>query len=1679
MKGKNMRLYKRIASIALVLFMVIGLVPMMPAEVKAAEREIPAGYTAINIEEQNVVFDGSVIITESGKYYIYGTNTEVAGRIWVKGDIDVELVLDSVTISIAKSRPQAALTLEDGADVTLKLVGENNLSSGLLSPGVLVDAGNTITITSYEGDNKTSGVLNATGYWAAQAGSGGAGIGAASRANVSMPIETVGTIVIKGGTINATGTGGCAGIGGSVQGMTGTIRIEGGIVNAKTTSIDSSGAAAIGGGLAGCVESIEITGGEVYATSYKGSKAAAIGSGYCEGDGDAIGYGDIRITGGFVSANGADGVDDIGRGGGNLNTGSGSVYIKGASVKAESITNPTNGEYAVSLYEVEVAGLTEGTPVTYTEYYSFDGQTSTSHSLNNVVTKDTNKVYLWLEESTQHGVYANEKWYVRPFGSDTSVLCSHEDNAALWQEANCLAPETCSACGATKALGQKNPENHVSDDYIYEVNATDKTKHDKKHACCKEIVETTQHDYSSVGICTICEYRCKHINVVDNICQECGITGKSYIRREWDEEQKKVVENYAVTDGTITIVGPNTTTWTGGTGGAANWYVVEGDVSITERITVTGTVNLLLCDGAHLNATLGITVNVGNSLNIYVQSSDNDTMGKLTATVPDIEGISGGEIENKAAIGSDNSGIQACGTITINGGIIEANACRGAAIGGGWNQAGGTIIINAGFVTATNTSGGAAIGSGENSNGKAVGTVMINGGTVIANNTDDSVDSCGAGIGGGYKGSGYDVIINGGNVQASSVGNAIGAGAAAGSAEGVNGSLKNSAGNTLVLKEISFDGMTSESAITALTGVGAYGLIDAWTLDTDKLYLYLPESSVPSTITAGDAEYICNENLIYYASHNLGNASCDTAQTCSRCGAVYGEALGHSWIYKVENNAIIEACQSCSTAGGSLTINVPEENNRVYDGTIKLDQYITSTLVDTENLQVEVRRNGMLLTDDVEIISAGEYFIEVSIGDALLTESFEIAKAVPEIGTVVANPATLENTLDISQIRLSCDNAQGKLTVDKDQTLQLGANNIAYTFTPNDTVNYATVQGTVAVTVADTLAPTLKYQVGTNGWKEFINTITWGTFAKDYVEVTIQATDNIAGVNTLKYYVSDVALDAVALGNVEWQSYEEKIALNAGSKNYVYVIATDRANNTSILGLVTEGIVVYKDSVVEDVASREYKAGTDLHVAYTANGNTLVEVRYNGQPLNMGLEADYAVAANAEVVTFTSAWLDTLEARAHEITFVFHPQGVETTEVSLTETLTLTITPASLTVVGATATDRDYDGTKNVAITELTFSGVKDGDRVGLSFENVAGTLSSANAGTYTSVTLGDLSSLVTLTGADKDNYKIVFTGGNVTTNVTIDKVVAAVGTAPVANSLVFNDVAQALVTAGATNDGTFMYSLSEDGEYTASIPTATEIGEYTIWYYVAGDANHTDSAKASVQVAIKEGPHIENEEGKMGWDAILDEVEDVLASEEEHTVTVDMNGQTVVPADVLEEIKGKDVEVKFDLGDGIVWTVNGADITGATLEDIDFAVTISTEEHPINRIPVEVINKVTGEKSHTEISLAHDGEFGFAAVLTLNLKAENVGLFANLYYYNVTKNALEFICADVIAADGSVDLTFTHASDYTIVIDEKAADDVENEGPKTGDDSNVLLWTMLLMTGFAMIAFGYKRRVR
>ena len=168
------------------------------------------------------------------------------------------------------------------------------------------------------------------------------------------------------------------------------------------------------------------------------------------------------------------------------------------------------------------------------------------------------------------------------------------------------------------------------------------------------------------------------------------------------------------------------------------------------------------------------------------------------------------------------------------------------------------------------------------------------------------------------------------------------------------------------------------------------------------------------------------------------------------------------------------------------------------------------------------------------------------------------------------------------------------------------------------------------------------------------------------------------------------------------------------------------------------------------------------------------------------------------------------------------------------------------------------------------------------------------------------------------------------------------------------------------------------------------------------------------------------------GWEGIVDELAD---AEDGDTITIDMNGETEVPGDIWEAIAGKDVTVILDMGEDISWTVDGSDVPTATsFSSMDFGVDMNT-----SGIDVDVINTVTGEVSSVQITLAHDGEFGFALTLTAPLGKENAGYWANLYHYNEVGKTLDFETSAQVASDGTASLRMTHASQYAIVIDDKS----------------------------------------
>ena len=96
------------------------------------------------------------------------------------------------------------------------------------------------------------------------------------------------------------------------------------------------------------------------------------------------------------------------------------------------------------------------------------------------------------------------------------------------------------------------------------------------------------------------------------------------------------------------------------------------------------------------------------------------------------------------------------------------------------------------------------------------------------------------------------------------------------------------------------------------------------------------------------------------------------------------------------------------------------------------------------------------------------------------------------------------------------------------------------------------------------------------------------------------------------------------------------------------------------------------------------------------------------------------------------------------------------------------------------------------------------------------------------------------------------YDGAIKTAQFEIKKAASAVTTAPAAKTeLVYNRNAQELVTAGYADGGKLNYKLGENGTWSETIPTATDAGDYKVYYKVVGDGSHSDTAETEISVTI------------------------------------------------------------------------------------------------------------------------------------------------------------------------------------------------------------------------------------
>lgn len=333
-------------------------------------------------------------------------------------------------------------------------------------------------------------------------------------------------------------------------------------------------------------------------------------------------------------------------------------------------------------------------------------------------------------------------------------------------------------------------------------------------------------------------------------------------------------ELQVTTDGeAVKRVTAEDTEWDGGD--SAEWYLVEGDITLSHRVVVRGSVDLILADGATLTAPKGIEVPWDNSsqdegdrgaLFVFSQSCEDGVEGALTAAAQTGTG--------DAAIGG-SAGVRG-GVITVVGGRIAAfgGAEGGAGIGGGSGRSIVDVDVFNGVVSATGGSGAAGIGGGRMGGS---GHLRFSGRRVLATGGSGA-----AGIGAGEGGRCGNIEIRGGTVSANSIGYAADA-----SGEDVSGSLSVNGGAFVQVDAINVPTSTTSGVVM----VGDHGEVTGSpVLTADAAIASTQTLNVPSGATLGIAAgaTLTNHGVIRYDGDLVVDGTLVNNGTLTGTGTIAG-----------------------------------------------------------------------------------------------------------------------------------------------------------------------------------------------------------------------------------------------------------------------------------------------------------------------------------------------------------------------------------------------------------------------------------------------------------------------------------------------------------------------------------------------------------------------------------------------------------------------------------------------------------------------------------------------------------------------------------------------------------------------------------------------------------------------
>lgn len=149
----------------------------------------------------------------------------------------------------------------------------------------------------------------------------------------------------------------------------------------------------------------------------------------------------------------------------------------------------------------------------------------------------------------------------------------------------------------------------------------------------------------------------------------------------------------------------------------------------------------------------------------------------------------------------------------------------------------------------------------------------------------------------------------------------------------------------------------------------------------------------------------------------------------------------------------------------------------------------------------------------------------------------------------------------------------------------------------------------------------------------------------------------------------------------------------------------------------------------------------------------------------------------------------------------------------------------------------------------------------------------------------------------------------------------------------------------------------------------------------------------------------------RKGWTSVASYLKNLKSGS---SVTVAMNNETSIPSSVTSALKGKNVTVKFTLKNGVVFTINGKDISSAS--SIDIATAYNTKMVPTKL--VQAAYKKNDAVSTAQITI-DNGAFGADADVTVKFATKRAGCGAKLYRYNSSRNTLTLVDTSKVQENG------------------------------------------------------------